>query len=318
MGGASVRGGRRIAGVRLPWGVRAGYRRASTTADQGRAWPAVSDVSRDNIVCGTYFVRTPLPCGRHRLVPARASEGRHRRSPQTPAEGRDSALAGELARVLRDRLREVERGGDDPVLLDGVGDRIALARGGALGPADVAEVRGARAGPAAGAATCARGRPCCAAPPGPRRPRGGSGSCATSSRISALRERVEQLDPADRHVGLVGLARAWWPDEVVVDLAGAQDQPRDLARRRRAARPAPAWKRPSARCSRRLVAWGRRSRLFGVMTTSGRCLAIRAWRRSRWKYWAGVVGLATRMLPSAASWRKRSSRAEECSGPEPS
>ncbi len=67
-----------------------------------------------------------------------------------------------------------------------------------------------------------------------------------------------------------------------------------------------------------LAAWGRRSSDFGVITISGRCLAIRAWRRSRWKYWAGVVGLATRMLPSAASVRKRSSRAEECSGPEPS
>ncbi len=67
-----------------------------------------------------------------------------------------------------------------------------------------------------------------------------------------------------------------------------------------------------------LAACGRRSSDFGVITTSGRCLAIRAWRRSRWKYCAGVVGLATRMLPSAAERRKRSRRAEECSGPEPS
>ncbi len=35
------------------------------------------------------------------------------------------------------------------------------------------------------------------------------------------------------------------------------------------------------------------------MITSGRCLAIRAWRRNRWKYWAGVVRFATRMFPSA-------------------
>ena len=68
----------------------------------------------------------------------------------------------------------------------------------------------------------------------------------------------------------------------------------------------------------RLVACGRRSSDFGVKITSGRCLAIRAWRRSRWKYCAGVVRFATRMLPSAASCRKRSRRAEECSGPEPS
>ena len=77
-------------------------------------------------------------------------------------------------------------------------------------------------------------------------------------------------------------------------------------------------KRASDRCSIREVACGRRSSDFGVMITSGRCLATRAWRRSRWKYWAGVVRFATRMLPSAASVRKRSSRAEECSGPEPS
>ena len=63
---------------------------------------------------------------------------------------------------------------------------------------------------------------------------------------------------------------------------------------------------------------GRRSRLFGVITISGRGFDTSAWRRSRWKYWAGVVQFATRMLPSAAAWRKRSMRALECSGPEPS
>ena len=53
-------------------------------------------------------------------------------------------------------------------------------------------------------------------------------------------------------------------------------------------------------------------------TTSGRGFAILAWRRRRWKYCAAVVGLARRMLPSAASAMKRSIRALECSGPEPS
>ena len=53
-------------------------------------------------------------------------------------------------------------------------------------------------------------------------------------------------------------------------------------------------------------------------TIRGRGFAIRACRRSRWKYCAAVVGLASRMLPSAASWMKRSIRALECSGPEPS
>ena len=53
-------------------------------------------------------------------------------------------------------------------------------------------------------------------------------------------------------------------------------------------------------------------------TMSGRAFAIRAWRRSRWKYWPAVVGFAMRMLPSAASWMNRSMRALECSGPDPS
>ena len=54
---------------------------------------------------------------------------------------------------------------------------------------------------------------------------------------------------------------------------------------------------------------------FGVKITIGRAFAIGAWRRRRWKYCAAVVGLATLMLPSAASWMNRSIRALECSGP---
>src|SRR3954453_12408938 len=49
------------------------------------------------------------------------------------------ALARGLAWVLRDGFAEVERGADDPRLLLDVGDRVALARRRALGPADVAE-----------------------------------------------------------------------------------------------------------------------------------------------------------------------------------
>ena len=66
------------------------------------------------------------------------------------------------------------------------------------------------------------------------------------------------------------------------------------------------------------VARGRRSSPFGVKTTIGRAFWMCAWRRSRWKYCAAVDGLAIRMLPSAASWMKRSIRALECSGPAPS
>ena len=54
------------------------------------------------------------------------------------------------------------------------------------------------------------------------------------------------------------------------------------------------------------------------MITSGRATGSSAWRRSRWKYCAEVVQFAMRMLSWAASWRKRSRRALECSGPLPS
>ena len=52
--------------------------------------------------------------------------------------------------------------------------------------------------------------------------------------------------------------------------------------------------------------------------TNGRAIGWRIWRRSRWKYCAGVVALQTCMLSSAQSWRYRSRRALECSGPWPS
>ena len=54
------------------------------------------------------------------------------------------------------------------------------------------------------------------------------------------------------------------------------------------------------------------------MTTSGRATASSAWRRRRWKNWAAVVQLHTRMLSCAPCCRKRSRRALECSGPFPS
>src|SRR4051812_25837066 len=49
-------------------------------------------------------------------------------------------LPGLLDRVDRDRDIQIQRGADDAVLLDGVGGRVALARRGALRPADVAEL----------------------------------------------------------------------------------------------------------------------------------------------------------------------------------
>jgi hypothetical protein len=53
------------------------------------------------------------------------------------------------------------------------------------------------------------------------------------------------------------------------------------------------------------------------MTISGFLKSRFTWRRRRWKYWAGVVTFTTWMLSSAHACRKRSRRAEECSGPGP-
>src|SRR2546426_1080536 len=97
--------------------------------------------------------------------------------------------------------------------------------------------------------------------------------------------------------------------------------PADVAHRvaaRRTSPPgssSPGWKRPVVSPSSRDAACGRRNRLLGVNRTRGRSSAWRPWRRSRWKYCAGVVQFAMRRLPSAPSARKRSMRALECSGP---
>ena len=69
-----------------------------------------------------------------------------------------------------------------------------------------------------------------------------------------------------------------------------------------------AWNQPLASSSSVELAAFSRSRLLGVKMTSGRCLSVSACLRSRWKYWAAVEQLATRMLSSAASCRKRSMR----------
>ena len=74
-------------------------------------------------------------------------------------------------------------------------------------------------------------------------------------------------------------------------------------------------KRPLVKSSTSLVAPRRRSIAFGVKTTSGRRGRAYAWRRSRWKYDAGVDGRATVMLFSAHICRYRSMRALEWSGP---
>ena len=63
---------------------------------------------------------------------------------------------------------------------------------------------------------------------------------------------------------------------------------------------------------------GARNIDFGVMTMSGVLAGRSTWARSRWKYCAAVEGWVTRRLPRAQSDKKRSMRAELCSGPCPS
>ena len=78
------------------------------------------------------------------------------------------------------------------------------------------------------------------------------------------------------------------------------------------------WKEPASSSAKvERDAWARSIDL-GVTTTSGRFGLDRACERSRWKYCADVEGIVTRRLPRAESERKRSKRADECSGPWPS
>jgi hypothetical protein len=77
-------------------------------------------------------------------------------------------------------------------------------------------------------------------------------------------------------------------------------------------------KRPSESSSSDDTASLFRSSDFGVIRISGFLNWRIIWRRSAWKICAGVVGCSTCMLFSAQSCRKRSMRADECSGPWPS
>ena len=79
--------------------------------------------------------------------------------------------------------------------------------------------------------------------------------------------------------------------KIVVNLAATQhDLAHRLARPRSQRHQSPAETLRSRRSSMREAAAGKRSRLFGVMTISGRSMPGRTCRRSRWKYCAGVVG----------------------------
>jgi cobalt-zinc-cadmium resistance protein CzcA len=79
-----------------------------------------------------------------------------------------------------------------------------------------------------------------------------------------------------------------------------------------------SWNPPAVNSVSFETAAGWRRSDLGDMTMSGFCTSRSTWRRRAWKKLAGVVMLATWILSSAQSWRKRSKRAEECSGPWPS
>src|SRR5579875_858783 len=138
--------------------------------------------------------------------------------------GGASALARRRPRELGDGGGEVERGGDDPLLLEGVGDRVSLAGGRPLGPPDVPELELRRedlpqpSGHVGAGTHVARLllHPHQLAQPRVARDQG---------QQLALRERVEQLHPADRHLRALG--PPLMPDQLVVELAAAQDQARD-------------------------------------------------------------------------------------------
>src|SRR4051794_3735095 len=137
-------------------------------------------------------------------------------------------LARRLGGIQRHRDRQVERGAQDAVLLGGVRGRVALAGRRALGTADEAEVQVLRhdlhqAGEHVRAgAHVAR---LLLDPDDLAQVR------VAADQLGDLRlgERVEQLDAADGDA-LVALA-VRVADDVVVDLAGAEDQARDLLHR---------------------------------------------------------------------------------------
>src|ERR1700742_1045139 len=89
--------------------------------------------------CSAAITRITSPERAQAALPQSPLTDRRRATAQTRA-GDLLPLAEQLARELRHRLLEIERGGEDAVLLGGVGDGVALARGGPLGTPDVAEV----------------------------------------------------------------------------------------------------------------------------------------------------------------------------------
>jgi hypothetical protein len=230
------------------------------------------------------FMRVSAGAGergaRPRALAGRHPSGRRTRSPpHAPRLGFESR-----PRALPRRLRHGERLGHDPRLLRLVRRLVPLGGARALRAADVAH-RARRRRACAGAARRTSTRPCSAAPPAPTPPRARSGS-ARARRELLRRPRVELLDAHHRHASGTG-----WGRDVVVQLRRAQHHaahrlalPR--AERRRDHRP----ERPPASSSTRLAAAGRRAATSAASARAGRRGSRFAWRRSRWKYCAGVAG----------------------------
>ncbi len=136
----------------------------------------------------------------------------------------------------------------------------------------------------------------------------------------AHRQRIELLDAADRDARRRGArARSSADRRAILPLQSTSAphvaRPRRARPRRRS--PAASGLRPARAASTRRADGAAGSSASGRRAAADRSSSSAACRRSRWKYCAAVVQLATRMLMSAASCRKRSGRALAWSGPLP-
>ena len=137
---------------------------------------------------------------------------------------------------------------------------------------------------------------------------------ASSAVSSASGKGIELFDEDDRGRGVFPLFPL--DAQFVADLAGAEHDATRVHRFR--VRESPAENCLCVKSSSGEDASGCRSMLLGVNTTSGLRQCRSACRRSRWKYCAAFDGWQIWKLSRAASCRKRSMRALECSGPWPS
>ena len=116
-------------------------------------------------------------------------------------------------------------------------------------------------------------------------------------------ERIELLDADDGGVfdGVLLTAR----DEIVVDLATAEDNTLDIGRIGKGFGVGQDFLEAGSfeEIGFRRDRFGATQQALGVIRISGLRKSRCFWRRSAWKYWAGVVKLPTIMFFSAQSWR---------------